>query len=575
MKPRWQLLTPDPHIVQTLSQTLPCSPLTATLLVNRGLTTPEAADTFLNASLQHLRSPFSLKDMDVAVPRIHSAIVRQEKILIFGDYDVDGITAAALLHGFLKHCGANVTCYIPHRVTEGYGLKVQHIDAFAANGDCDLIITVDCGSSSHTAVEAARGHQMDVIITDHHHLADDLPPALAVINPKRADCTAGLQHLAGVGVAFYLLIALRSWLREAGFWKTVREPNLKHCCDLVALGTVADMVPLCEENRIFSRTGLNVMQQQQRAGIWALLEDCGLLRQPAEAGDISFRLAPRLNAAGRLKHAHTALKLLMQQDPEASRTLARDLSQLNKQRQAEEQLILDDILETLRGHPEYLATRSLVLFDSQWHQGILGIVAARLMQRYYRPVILLSLVNGRAKGSARSIPGFDLYQGLSACTEWLSAFGGHAMAAGLEIDPDNIDRFRRHFNQVVTATTTPDDFVPLLTIDSRLPLNQVHAGLFQELDTLKPFGSGNPEPVFVAEKVRVLTSTIVGQNHRRMMLQDESATSPPIEAIQFNAPVHQKPPAMLARLVFRLHRNHWQGRVKNQLLVVDYENFPC
>lgn len=575
IKPRWYLLNPDPLTVQQLSQSISCSPLMATLLINRGIQTPGAANTFLNATLQHLRSPMDLKDMDVAVERVAAAISNRERILIFGDYDVDGITATALLVEFLQHCGATVTYYIPHRLTEGYGLKEQHIQKFTTPRSCDLIITVDCGSSSHAAVAKARAAGMDVIITDHHRLDGDLPAAVAVVNPKRPDCHAGLENLAGVGVAFYLIIALRKHLREAGFWQSTAEPNLKLFCDLVALGTVADMVPLCDENRIFSRAGLEIMQQQRRSGLLALQQDCGIDRQPANTVDISFRLAPRLNAAGRIEHACMAVQLLMQHDPAQARTGAQLLSQLNGQRQVTEQAILDEINGTLQRHPEYLAGRGLVMFNPHWHQGVLGIVAARLMRRHFRPVVLLGLANGRAKGSARSIPGFDLYQGLTACADWLHAFGGHAMAAGLEIEPEKIDAFRRQFNQVVASATTPDDFIPLLTIDSRLPLSAINADVLTDLNRLKPYGEGNPEPVFVAENVRVLRSDIVGKKHRRMLLQADTSVGSPIEAIQFNIDTRKAAPSAIPRLVFRLQQNQWQGRVKNQLVIEDYEYFPC
>ncbi len=414
MKKHWQMHQSDPDVVEQLSRGLNYNPITATVLVNRNISTLPEAWNFLKPSVSNLRPPFSLKDMDVAVDRIYKAIIAKEKILIFGDYDVDGVTAVVILLDFLRYAGADVAYYIPHRISEGYSIQPGHISRYVRPNQFDLIITADCGSGSRQAVEAANRFGIDMIITDHHNISEDIPPARAVINPKRHDCTAGLQNLAGVGVAFFVLICLRTRLREKGYWNERPEPNLKAYCDLVALGTIADMVPLVGENRILSKTGLELIRAGHRPGLTALLEASAIHDRILNAEDVAFKLAPRLNAAGRMDHAARAVDLLNAQDTEAAKAAAQTLNLLNRKRQDLERGILADIQRFIDNNPSLLRRRSLVLYRPGWHVGVLGIVASRLMHNYHRPVVLISLQDGSGKGSARGIEGLNPYDALAA-----------------------------------------------------------------------------------------------------------------------------------------------------------------
>ncbi len=569
---RWQLLNPDPAEVRRLANALKCHPITATVLVNRRIVSRPEACRFLDAPLSGIRPPFSLRDMDRAVQRLHTAIRNGEKILIFGDYDVDGITATTLLEEFLAGVGADVSHYIPHRRQEGYGFQVRHVTEWAVPRGVDLVVTVDCGSASHEAVDAARDAGIDVIVTDHHTMAGDPPAAVAVVNPRRADCGAGLGDLAGVGVAFYLIIALRKHLRDQGFWEDRPEPNLLDCCDLVALGTVADVVPLRGENRIFSRAGLERLGCGDRGGIrpgiQALLAVAGIGDRSIGAEDIAFRLGPRINAAGRMDHARLAVELMTTDDPARAMTIAEELNRLNGERQAVEQRMLDEIFNHLRLHPHLLDARSLVLASEKWHEGVLGIVAAKVARRIYRPVILIANREGMGKGSGRSIAGVDLHAALSACADDMERFGGHAMAAGLTIRPEVIAGFRERFDAAVRAVAGPEAFVPVLTLDAELPLDSITDGLLDELASLNPYGEGNPEPLFMARDVRVRFSKIVGGRHRRMTLcpaLDPSGRA--INAIQFNVDPAGALPDRFDKMAFRALWNVFNGRKTPQVVI--------
>jgi single-stranded-DNA-specific exonuclease len=572
MKDHWQMHQPDPVIVEKLSRDLGYHPITAAVLVNREISTLSDAQDFLNISLNNLRPPFSLQDMETAVNRIHRAITGNEKILIFGDYDVDGVTSVVILLNFLRYVGADVSYYIPHRITEGYSIQPGHITQYVRPNQFDLIITADCGAGSHQAVEAANRFNIDIIITDHHNIAEDIPPALAVINPKRHDCHAGLQNLAGVGVAFFLLICLRTRLRELGFWNERPEPNLKKYCDLVALGTVADMVPLIEENRILSKTGLELIKAGHRPGLTALLEASAIRNPSLSAEDIAFRLAPRLNAAGRMDHAARAVDLLIAPDIEAANKTARTLNLLNRKRQDLEKGILEDIQQFIDNNGSLLRQRSLVLARQGWHAGVLGIVASRMMQNYHRPVVLVSLQDGMGKGSARSVEGLNIYDALAACSPLLEGFGGHAMAAGLQIREENIADFQSAFEKEIQRTTSPDTLVPALQIDSELDFGAISDDLIDELELLLPFGAGNPEPLFLARNVKVVNSKIVGQSHRRMILSQASGyATAAIPAIHFNVNDDDAKKFHFDQIIFRLQWNRWNGKKTAQIVVEDLQ----
>lgn len=568
MDKTWIIAKPDEKLVAKLSRRLGCHRITAAVLVNRQIDSVDKADGFLNPSMDDLRSLFTLKDLDPAVLRLAEAILKKERILVFGDYDVDGITSTTILVEFLRHFGADVHYHIPHRIDEGYGLKPEHISGIAAPIKADLIITVDCGSASGQAVDCASQAGIDVIVTDHHDI-DHIPAACAVVNPKRHDCSAGLNHLAGVGVAFALLLALRKHLRKKGFFNTaISEPNLKEICDLVALGTISDVVPLIGENRIITKIGLDAINNDPRPGIAALVQACGINKPAVEAGDLAFRLGPRLNAAGRMDHAHLAVDLLTTSDDKKARRLADQINELNTKRQNVEAGILRKIEVYLEQSPQILEQKALVLADGQWHLGVLGIVASRLAEKYCRPVILFTTSDGVLAGSARSTPGIDLYRHLSACADYLESFGGHAMAAGLSVRPDQMQSFCSAFNNHISLCCQDFLFEPCLHIDCMLGFDMITENLADELARLQPFGEKNPEPVFAAENVEVVFSKIMAQKHLRLMLrQPDSRKKQTLSAVWFNIDPRINVPARLKRVAFTIQWNYYNGKKDIQLVV--------
>ncbi len=570
MKKKWDILQPDAVKVQQLSDRLNCHPVTAAVLINRHLTSADDASDFLGTTLNQMRPPFGLKDMQSAVNRICRAVVDKEKILIFGDYDADGISATAVLLEFLKAADADVSFYIPHRIKEGYSLKPHHIQNNALPNQIRLIITADCGSGSTDALAAAAKAGIDVVVTDHHEIPEDIPPAVAVLNPKRPDCSAGMEILAGVGVAFTLVIAIRKHLRDRGFWENRPQPNLKNLCDLVALGTIGDQVPLIAENRMFAKTGLQLINAATRPGIAALRSVAGIKQQPINAEDVAFRLVPRLNAAGRMDHASQALQLLTSTNTAKAHQLAQTLDQFNLQRRQLEQSILDAILTDLRQYPDPLKAQSLVSWNSGWHLGVLGIVASRIVDIYHRPVVLIALQGNLGKGSARSVPGLDLYSSLQDCRHLLEDFGGHSMAAGLTIRSENLSAFQQAFERAVIRLAQIDFQTPSLTIDTEIDFNAISTKLMDEIEQISPFGNQNPEPLFMARDVKVLSSKIVGQGHRKMVLtQGGEGNAKSINAIWFNADQKLIEKTAYARLAFRLRWNHWNNNRSIQIIVED------
>ncbi len=563
---KWKLAKTDEKIVKVLAAALRCHPLIALLLVNRGVVSVEVAQRFFNASAADLTSPFLLKDMDLAVRRIYDAIIGEEKIVIFGDYDADGVTATAVLIEFFHLAGVNAASYIPHRIREGYGLQPFHVKDDPVISQADLIITADCGIASHDAVDVARSSGIDIIITDHHIPSPELPTAAAVINPNRSDCSSGLGYLAGVGVAFYLVMALRKHLREQGWWSTRPEPNLKAFCDLVAIGTIADRVPLIGDNRILSKLGLSVINSGRRPGIRKLLKQSGISEFPVDSESVAFRLAPRLNAPGRIGHADKALMLLTAATERQADEMARTLNDMNLERREVENEILSEALAHLKERPDLINRSSIVLWSEGWHQGVLGIVSSRLVQKYQRPVVLLSVENGLGKGSCRSVPGIDILSALRICEKELITFGGHAMAAGMTIVSESIKRFGITFDRAVETVRQSEALVSAAWVDCLLAFSEITNDLMDQIDSLKPFGSGNPEPRFLARDVQVIDARKVGKDHLRMRLdQPHGQRNRPLDAIWFNFGKGSRPPEHIDTLVYRLSWNRWNGRKTLQL----------
>jgi single-stranded-DNA-specific exonuclease len=494
MEKQWQMLHPDEKTVRLLERETGCPALMARLLAIRGIRTGRQAKRFLNPLLRDLTSPMEINGMTAAVERIRHALAAREKILVFGDYDADGVTATAVLVSFLRQCGARVVYHIPHRMADGYGLGTDFIHGRARSIDADLIVTVDCGSSSHEAIRLARQLGIDTIITDHHPVDRAPESAVAVINPSGPDGQVDMDHLAGVGVAFYLVVALRAHLREHGFWKTRAEPNLKQLCDLVALGTVADLVPLVLDNRTLTATGLEQINGGFRPGIRALMRTSGAPQTSADAETIAFKLAPRINAAGRMAHARMACELLLTDDPRKANRLAAALGRLNSRRQAMESDLLQSILDRLEHRPNLLDRPVLVVHGDNWHEGVLGIVASRLTRQFHRPSVVLATGNGTAKGSARSVAGIDISAALSRCQDLLDRFGGHPLAAGLSLDTERLTDFTSRLETAVEALTDPREAVPKLSIDAHLPLNAVTPELMEGIAASGSLWPGQPSP---------------------------------------------------------------------------------
>ncbi|NWF57555.1 MAG: single-stranded-DNA-specific exonuclease RecJ [Syntrophaceae bacterium] len=538
--------------------------MTNRILTNRGIASPEEARRFLHPALSDLPDPFAMKDMEKAVRRIIQALRRGETIHLFGDYDVDGTTAAAVLSLFLKAAGGKVDFTLPHRLKEGYGLNLEALKRIHASG-CRLLITADCGISNREEIRWSQEQGMDVIVTDHHEIPELLPPALALLNPKQPDCGYPFKGLAGVGVAFNLAIALRSRLREESFFPRGNGPNLKEYLDLVALGTVSDVVPLTGVNRILVKYGLAELARAHRPGIAALKEVSGMESGPVDSAGINFRLAPRINAAGRLEDAREVVHLLVTEDPREAKRIALHLNELNSLRQRMEEKTLAEAKEMIDPGKK---RRSIVLASQGWHPGIIGIVASRLTEQFRCPTILIALQEDRGKGSGRSIAAFSLFEGLKACREWMEGFGGHEQAAGLVIRPDRIPDFARAFEEVVAARVSEEEAIPRLTIDAIARLEQLNASFLSELEALAPFGVGNPEPVLGLEGLDVLGSRPVGRGHLRIRIREGRQTR---EAIGFGMGPRHPLAGEGMKMAFSPQVNRYQGSRNLQIKVLDLQ----
>jgi len=476
---------------------------------------------------------------------------------------VDGITASALLVENLRSFGAIVDYYIPLRLVDGYGLSGEALQR-AADSGAKVAVSVDCGVSAHDEARLAKELGLDLIITDHHQPPDHLPEALAVINPHRSDCTFPYKGLAGVGVAFMLLVALRSRLRQQGWFDARPEPDLRRSLDLVALGTIADIAPLTGLNRILVTAGLAVLNQGQRPGIAALREVADV--KEVNCGSVGFRLAPRLNAAGRLQDAAQGVALLLESLPDKALESARHLDDCNRERQAIEQQTLEQALEQLTETYDP-SQRSIVLADSEWHSGVIGIVASRLVERFYRPTVLIAVDNGIGKGSARSIRGFHLYRALYDCQQQLSGFGGHEYAAGLSIPAEHIETFAADFEAVAEKALRDDQLQPRHLFDQEVLLEELTLEIVTELNLLAPFGMGNPQPLLVARNLRAQQVQILGEKHLRFTARQGGYSQP---CIAFGMAARIDELAGEFDLLFTPDINEWRGRNSIQLKVKDF-----
>ncbi|CAM3666690.1 single-stranded-DNA-specific exonuclease RecJ [Corallococcus soli] len=515
-----------------LAGELSLHPLAARVLLHRGYRTPEAASAFLSDRLADLPDPFRMKGMTGAVERILRALRLKEKVTLYGDYDVDGVSSTSLMYLFLKELGATPATYIPHRLDEGYGLNLGAVERIAQDGT-RLLVTLDCGITSVAEIARAREMGLDVVVVDHHTVPPTLPPAVAVLNPHQPGCEYPTKVLCAAGVAFNLCMGLRKRLRDDGFFATRKEPNLKSLMDLVALATVADVVPLTGANRILVAHGLQELSQGRRPGIRALKEVAGLEPDATvTAGQVGFRLGPRINAAGRLHDASLGLQLLCADSVEAARSLAQVLDRANAERQGIESSILTQALAQAEEHRD---ARGLVLYDEGWHPGVIGIVASRVVERYHRPTVMVGVKDGVGKGSARSIEAFHLYDALTGCSDLLTRYGGHKHAAGLTVDAGNLPAFREAFEKIAFQRLSPEDLIPRCRVDAVVNPRDLDASAVESLQRLGPFGQGNPEPVLVLRgqtaRPRVLPakSGVSGAGHLKLALLD----APELDAIGF------------------------------------------
>lgn len=534
----------------------------AKILCARGIISTNDAYRFLNPSLDQLFDPFVLPSMQKGVERVIQALKNNEKMMIYGDYDVDGITGTALMFLVLNRLGGNVSYYLPNRLLEGYGISEDGLEE-AFKRDIDLLISVDCGITAVNEVKIAREKGIDCIITDHHEPGPELPPADVIINPKLDSHNMPGYELSAVGVAFKFAQALYRQLNQD-------QTELEDHLDLVALGTAADIVPLVGENRILTKFGLDQVARTTKPGLKALIFISGVMGHKIGTGQIVFILAPRINAVGRLGDAQKAIKLLTTRDETQANAIARVLNSENKRRKDIDEQTLNEALELMESTVDIKKDRAIVLSSYGWHQGVIGIVASRLVERFNRPTVMIAIDGGEGKGSARSIPGFHLYEALKQCEEYLIRYGGHKYAAGLSIDPANIEPFRRKLNQVSASMLSDEDLVPKLNIDSELELDSINDELVTVLEKFAPFGPINMRPIFVTYNAEVVgTPYIVGSNHLRFKVRRGEKV---FDCIGFGLgdflrKLHTRP--TYVDIVYVLEFNNWNGTNKIQLRLKD------
>ena len=545
-----------------MSKELNISTILARLLINRGTKEALSARRFLKADLKDLRDPYIFQDMEKAVDIILRAINNNERILIYGDYDVDGITSVTLLFSILKEFTTNLYYYIPNRFQEGYGLNEEAID-IAFKNNFKLIITVDCGISSIYEIEKANNYGIDVIVTDHHQPQKDIPSAIAIINPK-CDSNYPFKELAGVGVSFKVAQALYSKLGK-------NQDDLQNLLDYVALGSIADSVPFIDENRILIKHGLKVLNQTQKEGLKALIMESGINYGILGTKEVNFALAPRINAAGRLGDSKLALELLLTDSESKARYLSRKLSEINKCRKEIGDNILREARKLASRQVKEENNKVLVLASENWNQGVIGIIASRLVDEFNRPAIVISKKDGMAKGSGRSINGFHLYNVLELCQDVLVNFGGHKLAAGITIESNKIPEFKSMINEISQDFIKEDDLSPELKIDARISLSNINFGLVKDINVLEPFGIGNPQPVFCSYKNTISDWRLVGEKreHIKLKIKEENRT---LEGIGFklsrigNQIFSEN---KVVDLAFNIELNKWNGTENVQLNIKD------
>lgn len=518
----------DKAVVIHLAAKLGVSVSLANLMVQRNITTPEEAEAFFNPSLDFLHDPFLMKDMNIAVDRLSTAIKRNEKILVYGDYDVDGTTAVALVYSFLKEQYSNVDYYIPDRYKEGYGVSFQGLD-YAYDNNCKLVITLDCGIKATEKIRYARTKGIDVIICDHHYPGGDIPQALAVLDPKQPGCSYPYKELSGCGVGFKLIHAY-SKIHGIPF------SAISNYLDLVAVSIASDIVPITGENRILAYCGLKQLNDSPRTGLKEIIKEADITHV-LTVEDVVFKIGPRINAAGRMETGSKAVELLVSNDPKTAMGISKEINNFNIERRSVDRVITNEAMRMISEDQWTSNAKTTVLFNPSWKKGVIGIVASRLIETYYRPTVILTESNGFATGSARSVHGYDLYQAIEACSDLLESFGGHMFAAGLTLKKENIKPFIQRFEQYVNSTITEDQMQPRMIIDTELSFSEINDEFFRIINQFQPFGPENMPPIFVSRNVFDKGSgRMVGSNgeHLKLDLFQENGPMKILPAIAFS-----------------------------------------
>lgn len=568
----------NPEAVAAMAAATGISPVLANLLVQRGIDTLEKAKKFFNPQLSDLHDPFLMKDMDKAVERVERAVRNREKIMVYGDYDVDGTTAVALVYKFLRQIGhKDLLFYIPDRYTEGYGISTKGIDHAARKG-ATLIIALDCGIKAIEKVDYAKRKGVDFIICDHHLPAEEIPRAVAVLDPKRADCSYPFDELSGCGVGFKLV---QAYCQKNGIPFQQIEPLL----DLLAVSIASDIVPLVDENRILAHYGLLRLNASPSKGLLSIIKICGLDRHNITIDDIVFKIGPRINAAGRMRMdendenaapsgGYAAVNLLIEGNESLAEEFGSVIDGFNQDRKCIDRSVTQEAHDFIKAHAELKAAKSTVIYNPRWMKGIVGIVASRLIETYYRPTVVLTMSNGFVTGSARSVPGFDLYQAIESCSDLLENFGGHMYAAGLTMRPERVEEFTRRFNAYVEENIDPITLQPQVEIDSELFFSNITPAFRRDLNRFQPFGPGNPAPVFVTRGVVSHGETkLVGADceHLRMDLMQRQKPNTTIQTIAFQQPTHYEwiRAGHPIDVCYQIVENHYRGSVSVQLRIKD------
>ena len=564
--------------VEALSSQLGMSSVLTNLLVQRGIDTVEKAKKFFSPALRDLHDPFLMKDMDKAVARIEKAVKAGEKVMIYGDYDVDGTTAVALVYKFLSQIGhKNLSFYIPDRYVDGYGISIRSIDHAVRKG-VTLVIALDCGIKAVEKVVYAKERGVDFIICDHHLPAEEIPQAVAVLDPKRTDCNYPFDELSGCGVGFKLVEA---YARR----NKIPFAEIEHLLDLLVVSIASDIVPLVGENRILAYYGLRKLNSSPSKGLLSIIKICGLENHNITVDDIVFKIGPRINAAGRMRMdeddenaapsgGHAAVSLLIEGDAQEAAKFGEVIDSFNQDRKSIDRNVTQEAHDYVESHPELKALKSTVIYNPKWMKGIVGIVASRLIETYYRPTVVLTKSNGFVTGSARSVAGFDLYQAIESCSDLLENFGGHMYAAGLTMREENVEAFTKRFNDYVENNIDPNILVPQVDIDCELLFSEITDDFYRQLNNFQPFGPGNSAPVFMTRSVSNRgDAKLVGVecDHLRMDLMQREKPHTTIPAIAFQQPTHYewvragKPVSVCYQIV----ENHYRGTVSKQLRIKD------